>query len=246
MISRLTDSEGGPLLSIDLDVAKKLQDRRRPWARQGEHPSRIWIEFQSTRNVGWWNIPEPILANAVWKDLIEVTNTNEKIHYSVHIGNRYNPETSPQFKKVRVNNLEALCKMWTDNNSQDSLWPSEKALLWKEGEPESMPDSAYMGKDRAELSIGAYRAGQDVEKNDNGPTDPQLGVARPGGVPASVWKVLKVAANLPVIALATIVNLSPTPNRNLKPGIFVSALASIQSKMRREHHSQTALQKREN
>ncbi|CEH13344.1 Domain of unknown function DUF2235 [Ceraceosorus bombacis] len=51
MVANLHDAPGGPLIDVDLVTLKALQDRRRIWALQPQHPSRIAVELQLTRQV---------------------------------------------------------------------------------------------------------------------------------------------------------------------------------------------------
>lgn len=69
MISQLTDTGDGqpPLVSVNIQRAKRLQDRRKAWARQKQHPSRASFTFQATRNVGAWNISQSLRYKAIWK-----------------------------------------------------------------------------------------------------------------------------------------------------------------------------------
>jgi hypothetical protein len=226
MVSRLTDQEGGSLLNIDLEAVKMLRDRRRPWGRQGEHPSRWWFEFQETRNLSWWNMPKSIVVNAIWKDCVQVGDTHEQLHHSVHVGHRYDLSTSPQFKKLRVNDQAKLRLMWEENRSETKLGETEKLLLWRAGDPLSRPDSAYMGRDDSEVHDLA--------------TDPQVHLTRPGYIPKAVWKVAAFTAKAPIVALATIMNCRPIPSENLKPGILVLGLARLQSMIHGRQKRKTA------
>lgn len=188
-------------------------------------------------------MPAKLRKSAVWKDEVQIGNTNESIHFSVHVGDRYDPETSPQFVKIRGDDPARLSRMWNENKSEQSLWATEKALKWQGKQTDWSPDSAYMGADEDVLSPGSYLAGQDVDAIEGEPLpdfDPELGSVKPAFVPEIVWGAAKVVANIPVVIIATVINLRVTPNRNLRPGILVIALAKLEQALERKRSASKA------
>lgn len=226
IISELVDCPEGPLLNIDLKAVQWLQDRRRAWARQPEHPSRYSFEFQRTRNVGHWQSHKKVSKKMTWSDFEEIGDTKESIHYSVHVGNRYNPERSAQFTQLRKKHPKRLAKMWQENLSSDSLGFTEKLLQWSGAEPDSLPDSALMGTELSILSRGAYGKGEDVDGGIF--ADIKGNKEKPSSLSDKMWKMARDVANIPTVAIAFCINRRVTPNRNLRPGSLVACVALLQ------------------
>lgn len=80
MGSQLMDQPGGPLLTIDLDCIRDIQDRRQAWAMEKEHPSRLAVELQKTRSVCERLSSDVDLENVMWKSMVQNGRTNESIH----------------------------------------------------------------------------------------------------------------------------------------------------------------------
>lgn len=222
IISELVDRPDGPLLSINLRAVCQLQDRRLAWGRAKEHPSRWCIEFQRDRHVGHWATSKKTSRKMTWSDFEDLGTTNEEIHYSVHVGNRYNPESSLQFAKLRKDHPKRLAKMWQANLSETSLGQTEMKLKWDAAQPHATPDSARMGEELTELSTGAYKDDEDTE----GIFD-RHHKKGPKSFSHYFWKTAKKIANLPTITVAIIINRRKCPTRNLKPGTLVNLLALI-------------------
>lgn len=251
MVAQLVDTmhDGIPLLNVDVGMVQRLQDRRRAWAKQGEHPSRLCVEFQSTRNVGWWNMPQDLIQKAIWKvrkryirvesltkyaqALVKESITNESLHHSVRKGGRYDLDESPQFYFFRKEKPEALQKMWDAAENEDSMTKSEKFLMWssEEGhEDETVdlrPSIPQQSGQQPIAGLGSTSKSEPALQDTDVRSDTELPPERPTNFPKPLWDALVALGWAPVKIIAFIVNLGPRPNRNLEPGLLLKLLGKF-------------------
>lgn len=198
MISQLVD---GGLLNVDVDVAKRLQDARLPWARQPQHPSRPAIAFQATREVCGWTVPQNVRVNAIWRNVVDETATNEHIHHSVVHGQQYSIEQSACFALLRNSpgGTDKLQNLWKEAGLQ-SMGKTELYLCWSDPRPARTTD------------IWSQRR------------DPELLPEAVSPLPLPLWKAVKAVSIAPFVLLSTIVNVKEIivkrkkiPQANLEP-----------------------------
>lgn len=143
MVAQLTDTTSGsgeaPLLEVNLDVLKSLQDRRKQWARQLPNTSRSPFTFQATRDVkAKPEDQEP--KEVVWKNNVYTGCTNEQIHHSVVLSGRFSPD-SPQFRDLKAKSPDLLALLWRQASDPESLSATEKALRWTDEQVKPPPQS---------------------------------------------------------------------------------------------------------
>lgn len=141
MVAQLMDTQpastGAPLLEINLDVLRSLQDRRKQWGKQLTNPSRSCFTFQETRDVkAKPEDQEP--KDIVWKNNVYTGLTNEAIHHSVVVSQLYTP-ASPQFQALKDKSPELLTKLWDQAADPNSLSATEKALRWSDDAVKAPP-----------------------------------------------------------------------------------------------------------
>ncbi|PWN31932.1 uncharacterized protein FA14DRAFT_83090 [Meira miltonrushii] len=230
MISQLVDRPNGeaPLLNIDINLARSLQDFRLPWAKQPEHPSRTAIMLQETRNFKGWSIPKKLTKTAVWRNTLDQSNTHEYIHHSVIEGQQYDPKTSPQFDLIRKCHPNLLDELWAQASDPESLGKTEKAMRWSLEESERARSQPI-----SQTPLFKPRGGS--SEDDNVPLDdPELPPSKPEGFPPVVWKAFVRAAYAPVLATSYLVNWkrpilehSSVPQRNLRPPKLLTLIQKL-------------------
>lgn len=229
MISQLVDRPNGqpPLLNIDLTMARRLQDFRLPWAMQPEHPSRLALQFQATRQVCGWTVPAKLDQQALWRDVIDREQTHESIHHSVVVGKQYDPNSSPQFHLLRqhdkAHRQTSLQRLWAAASSPDSLGKAEQAMRWSL--EESQAARSLKVKD---VPMLRSKKGKDGYENEEvSVADPELYPSRPDHVPMVLWNTFVFLTCAPLLALSFVMNwktpiLGKTaiPQRNLQPPLL--------------------------
>lgn len=225
MISQLVDRPKGeaPLLNIDIDLARTLQDFRLPWAKQPEHPSRTSIMFQETRLFKGWSIPKKLTKTAVWRNTLDQANTHEYIHHSVIEGKQYDPKTSPQFDLLRKNHPDDLDTLWAQASDPESLGNTEKVMRWTLEESIKARSQNYS-------QTPLFKPSNDKVPLD----DPELPPSKPNAISPSLWKVFMGIAYAPVLATSYLMNWkrpilerTPVPQRNLEPPKLLSLLQKL-------------------
>ncbi|CAO1631811.1 unnamed protein product [Parajaminaea phylloscopi] len=144
MVAQLVDTTAPePLLDVDIDVIRSLQDRRSAWAKEAPLRTRSPIAWRQTRQVK--AKPDADQRSDVeWKDNVYTGVTNEALHHSVIVSGRFTKD-SPQFASLKKSHPELLDALWAHASDPESLSPTEKALMWKEptpGQPPHQPPNA--------------------------------------------------------------------------------------------------------
>lgn len=136
MVAQLMDtpSPDGPLIDVDIDVLRTLQDCRLAWAKELPKPSRAAVEWQETRQVRA-KPDDDDSQDKDWKDNVYTGITNESIHYSVVVGGLYDKDTAPQFAELRASHPQLLDAMFAAASNVDSLSKTEKLLMWNQPDP---------------------------------------------------------------------------------------------------------------
>ncbi|KAK0558646.1 hypothetical protein OC861_006860 [Tilletia horrida] len=148
LCAQLTDHSGGPLLALDLDLIKTLQDRSQAWAKQTPYPSRYFFQFKKSRQV-CRSLMEQIAAIGkkdgdkdkvpTWADEVPFGPSREMLHHSVVMSGRYDPEKSEEFELLRKYDPQRLKMLWASAADESTLLPTEKFLKWNAADP-NRPD----------------------------------------------------------------------------------------------------------
>lgn len=137
MVAQIRDASDGPLLDINIDTIRALQDRRERWANEAIYPSRSPLIWRETRTIQ--SKPEEANSGEIdWANNVYSGLTNESIHHSVVVCGLFNKK-SPQFSAVRQSHPELLDQMWTEAESAASLLPTERLLQWSAAEVRQPP-----------------------------------------------------------------------------------------------------------
>ncbi|KAK0538108.1 hypothetical protein OC834_000558 [Tilletia horrida] len=140
MVGQIMDTYDKPLLNIDLDVIRSLQDRRVAWAKQPDHVSRGTLESQAIRQVHHQFTKE--LDRTTWANDCHVGFRHERLHHSVVASGKYDPATSPMFKELRERDPARLDKIWKAAADPASMTRTEHALRWDAAEEGQTPPLA--------------------------------------------------------------------------------------------------------
>lgn len=160
MVAQVTDTKrsastpggdaGNPLLHVDLDVIKSLQDRRHPWAKSSPYRSRSVFSWQETRKVLAPKNQSEGNENEEWANNVYTGISNESIHHSVVVCGRLNA-FSPPFAALKKKGDGEFDKLWNQSANVDSLSPTEKRLRWEGGataRPSRSPLKLLIGFDK--------------------------------------------------------------------------------------------------
>ncbi|KAE8257820.1 hypothetical protein A4X13_0g2115 [Tilletia indica] len=136
MVGQIMDTYEKPLLNIDIEVLRTLQDRRCEWAKQKDHDSRGNLELQAIRQVnhkfGQSN------DRTTWANDCRVGYRHERLHHSVVASGKYDIETSPMFEEIRKNDRALLDRLWAEASDPNSLTKTERALRWDSAEKDQV------------------------------------------------------------------------------------------------------------
>ncbi|KDN48429.1 hypothetical protein K437DRAFT_255535 [Tilletiaria anomala UBC 951] len=231
MVAQMRDAPGGPLLNVDLDRLRELQDRRAAWAKQPAHRSRMAVEWQGTRKVGQHIYSPEQLSRVVWKNMVESGARNESIHHSVFVGGHYDPLKSEQFAELRrtPEGTAKLKAMWEQASDPESLLPTEKLLRWHEGEVFDA-DAAVLAS-----QVGAETNGDAGKK--------PLGHARsPSTGTEQFFNALMNVATFPDKVVSSTINMRPTPSENLKPSLLGKGVETLRAIFYKNRSKDTIVQ----
>lgn len=158
MVAQLQDHPSGPLLGIDLEHLKSLQDKRYAWAKQNEHDSRMAVELQAVRQVDKERLSASDLVGVVWSDMLKGDNAsrNESIHHSVVVGGKYDPDQSPQFESLRKENPGKLQSLWQQASDSNTLLPTERFLSWGAGTEDAQANQTVQDRVIQRLESGSH------------------------------------------------------------------------------------------
>lgn len=130
IVAQLVESTAPhPLLDIDLEVVRSLQDRRVAWAKDAPLRTRSPFAWRETRLVKA-KPKEETTDDVEWKDNVYTGLTNESIHHSVVVSGRFS-KNSPQFRELGKSHPEVLDELWAKASSPASLSPTEQLLKWE-------------------------------------------------------------------------------------------------------------------
>ncbi|CAD6893253.1 unnamed protein product [Tilletia laevis] len=136
MVGQVMDTYENPLLNIDIDVLRTLQDRRCEWAKQKDHESRSTLELQGIRQVDHKFADSN--DRTAWANDCRVGYRHERLHHSVVASGKYDPETSPMFEEIRKNDRVRLDRLWAKASDPNSLTKTERALKWEVAEKDQV------------------------------------------------------------------------------------------------------------
>ncbi|KAK0523776.1 hypothetical protein OC834_005779 [Tilletia horrida] len=171
LCAQLTDHPDGPLLDLDLEHVKNVQDRRKEWAKEEPYRSRSWWQGRKSRQV-CRNLAEKEEATAAlqeggaapdpqtpkWANEVPSGPNREMLHHSVVASGVYDRARSEEFATLRERDPEELERMWNRAADPGTLLPTERFLLWQVAEPDRVPPlSASWARAPARLSPAGVR-----------------------------------------------------------------------------------------
>ncbi|KAL9938423.1 hypothetical protein V8E36_003046 [Tilletia maclaganii] len=145
LCAHLTDrpENQSPLLALDIEHIKRIQDRSQGWAMAEPERSRHWYTFRKERQVcgTLWEKEHPATTppspgstsagrGPVWGNDVPFGPNREMIHHSIVEAGRANPATSEQFEVLRKKDPDVLHMLWTRAADPSSLLPTERYLRW--------------------------------------------------------------------------------------------------------------------
>ncbi|KAE8208253.1 hypothetical protein CF327_g7140 [Tilletia walkeri] len=152
LCGQLIDNPQGPLLALDLDHIRNVQDRTAAWAQQEPYRSRSWFQGRKARQVcrnleqkeaaaaGGNGVSLPSEAGGLnWANEVPEGPNREMLHHSVVISGRYDVAHSEEFQKLRERDPELLGCLWNRAANEATLLPTERALRWHAPEPNRPP-----------------------------------------------------------------------------------------------------------
>ncbi|KAK0551988.1 hypothetical protein OC846_003072 [Tilletia horrida] len=136
MIGQVMDTYEKPLLNIDLDVIRSLQDRREEWGKQKDHDSRSKLELKGIRQVNHKYTDNTDVTT--WANNCRVGYRHERLHHSLVTSGKYDPETSPHFEEMRKTDRSLLDRLWKEASDPNSLTKTERLLKWDAAEKDQV------------------------------------------------------------------------------------------------------------
>jgi len=143
MIGQLSDTYDKPLLNIDLDAVRTLQDRRHEWAKQPDHVSRSSYMQKGVRQLCHKYVDEE--ERTTWANDCRVGFRHERLHHSVVASGKYDLEKTEMFSELRGRDRALLEKLWAKAADPESMTKTEKALMWTATEKDQVLPLAGAG-----------------------------------------------------------------------------------------------------